>query len=185
MSLSNPFDHWRTRLYSGVLLRRLQSDEALSGVSHVIVDEIHERTLESDFLLCILRDLLRVSRQKKCHWFDLLLLLFIATKWHHARVNVSYIGSSVVFLLSGACLSSACTLPVHETFSSPYHSSRLCRFQDLPIQWLNCIWSIWLIWQAMWLTRAVNMPQRNGANDRRQRKAGMLFEYFSLINVFV
>jgi ATP-dependent RNA helicase DHX57 len=28
-------------------------------VSHVIVDEIHERTLESDFLLCILRDLLR------------------------------------------------------------------------------------------------------------------------------
>ena len=44
---------------TGVLLRRLQSDEALSSISHVILDEVHERTIESDLLLTILRDLLR------------------------------------------------------------------------------------------------------------------------------
>jgi ATP-dependent RNA helicase DHX36 len=44
---------------TGVLLRRLQSDEALGGVSHVILDEVHERTIESDLLMAILRDLLR------------------------------------------------------------------------------------------------------------------------------
>eukprot|EP01047_Picozoa_sp_COSAG01_P005555 COSAG01_NODE_191_length_22545_cov_259.478838_16_plen_158_part_00 len=44
---------------TGILLRRLQGDSRLDGVSHVIVDEIHERSLDSDFLLIILRDLLR------------------------------------------------------------------------------------------------------------------------------
>jgi ATP-dependent RNA helicase DHX36 len=44
---------------TGVLLRRLQSDEALTGTSHVILDEVHERTIESDLLMAILRDLLR------------------------------------------------------------------------------------------------------------------------------
>ncbi|ETN58280.1 dosage compensation regulator maleless [Anopheles darlingi] len=39
----------------GVLLRRLES--GLRGVSHVIVDEIHERDVNSDFLLVVLRDM--------------------------------------------------------------------------------------------------------------------------------
>ena len=42
---------------TGILLRRLQSDPDLEGVSHVIVDEVHERDLLSDFLLVILRRL--------------------------------------------------------------------------------------------------------------------------------
>ena len=42
---------------TGILLRRLQSDPDLRGVSHVIVDEVHERDLLSDFLLVILRRL--------------------------------------------------------------------------------------------------------------------------------
>lgn len=40
---------------TGVLLRRLQSDPLLKNVSHVIVDEVHERDLNSDFLLIILK----------------------------------------------------------------------------------------------------------------------------------
>lgn len=36
---------------------RLQGDGNLDGVSHVVVDEIHERSIDSDFLLIILRDL--------------------------------------------------------------------------------------------------------------------------------
>lgn len=40
----------------GVLLRKLES--GLRGVSHVIVDEIHERDVNSDFLLVVLRDMI-------------------------------------------------------------------------------------------------------------------------------
>lgn len=42
---------------TGILLRRLQSDPELQGVTHVMVDEVHERDLNSDFVLIILRDL--------------------------------------------------------------------------------------------------------------------------------
>ena len=42
---------------TGILLRRLQSDPDLVGVTHVVVDEVHERDLLSDFLLVILRAL--------------------------------------------------------------------------------------------------------------------------------
>jgi len=43
---------------TGILLRRLEADPKLSSVSHVIVDEVHERSEESDFLLLILKKLL-------------------------------------------------------------------------------------------------------------------------------
>ncbi|KAG6550205.1 hypothetical protein Mapa_008165 [Marchantia paleacea] len=52
----------RTRLLfctTGILLRRLSSDRDLENVTHVIVDEVHERTLESDLLLLLLRELLK------------------------------------------------------------------------------------------------------------------------------
>lgn len=42
---------------TGILLQRLR-DPRLSGVTHVIVDEVHERDLDTDFLLMILRELL-------------------------------------------------------------------------------------------------------------------------------
>ena len=44
---------------TGVLLRRLQCDPSLKGVSHIFVDEIHERDLNTDFLLIILKDLIQ------------------------------------------------------------------------------------------------------------------------------
>lgn len=43
---------------TGVILRRVTSDPALHGVSHLIIDEAHERDVNSDFLLAILRDVL-------------------------------------------------------------------------------------------------------------------------------
>ncbi|XP_068781346.1 ATP-dependent RNA helicase DHX29 isoform X2 [Struthio camelus] len=43
---------------TGVLLRKLQEDGLLSSISHVIVDEVHERSVQSDFLLIILREIL-------------------------------------------------------------------------------------------------------------------------------
>jgi len=56
-----------TFVTTGVLLRRLQSSDgssqdllsALADVSHVVVDEVHERSLDTDFLLVLLRDVLK------------------------------------------------------------------------------------------------------------------------------
>eukprot|EP00927_Polykrikos_kofoidii_P020976 TRINITY_DN20004_c0_g1_i2.p1 TRINITY_DN20004_c0_g1~~TRINITY_DN20004_c0_g1_i2.p1 ORF type:complete len:1147 (+),score=159.47 TRINITY_DN20004_c0_g1_i2:56-3496(+) len=42
---------------TGMLLRRLEHDPDLEGTTHVVVDEVHERGVESDFLLLALRDL--------------------------------------------------------------------------------------------------------------------------------
>lgn len=44
---------------TGILLRRLYSDPMLQTVSHLIIDEVHERSEESDFLLLILKELLQ------------------------------------------------------------------------------------------------------------------------------
>eukprot|EP00656_Telonema_subtile_P008765 TRINITY_DN14097_c0_g1_i5.p1 TRINITY_DN14097_c0_g1~~TRINITY_DN14097_c0_g1_i5.p1 ORF type:complete len:907 (-),score=256.57 TRINITY_DN14097_c0_g1_i5:33-2753(-) len=43
---------------TGILLRRLQSEPELGSVTHVVIDEVHERDLNIDFLLLILKDLL-------------------------------------------------------------------------------------------------------------------------------
>ena len=43
---------------TGILLKRLEEDPTLNNVTHVFVDEVHERSIESDFLLMVLRDML-------------------------------------------------------------------------------------------------------------------------------
>ncbi|XP_041981256.1 putative ATP-dependent RNA helicase DHX57 [Aricia agestis] len=57
---------------TGILLRRLEYDPQLQSVTHIIVDEVHERSEESDFLLLILRDLIKVRK-------DLTVVLMSAT----------------------------------------------------------------------------------------------------------
>lgn len=54
----------------GVLLRKLEN--GLRGVSHVIVDEIHERDVNSDFIMVILRDMVHT-------YPDLRIILMSAT----------------------------------------------------------------------------------------------------------
>ncbi len=46
----------------GLLIRRLLADQGLEGVAAVILDEVHERSLESDLALALCRDLQRVLR---------------------------------------------------------------------------------------------------------------------------
>ncbi|WWC60817.1 uncharacterized protein I303_103393 [Kwoniella dejecticola CBS 10117] len=51
---------------TGVVLRRLGSgDPDLLGVSHVAVDEAHERGVDTDLLICLLRDLLERNKKIK------------------------------------------------------------------------------------------------------------------------
>eukprot|EP01064_Diplonema_japonicum_P014225 TRINITY_DN21790_c0_g1_i1.p1 TRINITY_DN21790_c0_g1~~TRINITY_DN21790_c0_g1_i1.p1 ORF type:complete len:1322 (+),score=395.43 TRINITY_DN21790_c0_g1_i1:50-3967(+) len=52
--------HKGTRLLfctTGILMRRLAGNKHLANVSHVIIDEVHERSLEIDFLLSQLREI--------------------------------------------------------------------------------------------------------------------------------
>jgi len=58
---------------TGVILRRLQDDPTLTGITHVIVDEVHERQQQIDVLLIILRQLLQTTRP------DLKVVLMSAT----------------------------------------------------------------------------------------------------------
>ncbi|KAG6312513.1 hypothetical protein E4U44_003285 [Claviceps purpurea] len=59
-----------TFVTTGVLLRRLQTSggrvddvvSALADVSHVIIDEVHERSLDTDFLLNLIREVMRRDR---------------------------------------------------------------------------------------------------------------------------
>ena len=44
---------------TGILLKRLESDPDLTGVNFVIMDEVHERNLDSDFLLIVMKRLMQ------------------------------------------------------------------------------------------------------------------------------
>ena len=58
---------------AGLLLRRLQRDPELAGVDAVILDEVHERSLEGDLLLALLTDARAALRE------DLTLVAMSAT----------------------------------------------------------------------------------------------------------
>ncbi|XP_010509537.1 PREDICTED: DExH-box ATP-dependent RNA helicase DExH1-like isoform X3 [Camelina sativa] len=86
---------------TGVLLRRLIEDPNLTNVSHLLVDEIHERGMNEDFLLIILRDLL--PRRP-----DLRLILMSATI--NADMFSTYFGNAPTMHIPGF------TFPVAELF---------------------------------------------------------------------
>ncbi|KAK1553100.1 hypothetical protein Q3G72_028861 [Acer saccharum] len=77
---------------TGILLRRLLVDRNLKGVTHVIVDEIHERGMNEDFLLIVLKDLLP-------HRPELRLILMSATV--DAELFSSYFGGATIINIPG------------------------------------------------------------------------------------
>ncbi len=86
----------RTRLRfvtEGVLTRRLLSDPSLSGTACVVLDEFHERHLEGDLALALLRRLQRTSRP------DLKLVVMSATL--DTRPIAGYLGGAPVLRSEG------------------------------------------------------------------------------------
>ncbi|KAK9105837.1 hypothetical protein Scep_022681 [Stephania cephalantha] len=77
---------------TGILLRRLLVDRNLKGVTHVIVDEIHERGMNEDFLFIVLNDLLP-------HRPELRLILMSATL--NAELFSSYFGGAPIIHIPG------------------------------------------------------------------------------------
>ncbi|KAL8528983.1 hypothetical protein ACS0TY_006448 [Phlomoides rotata] len=56
----------RTKLLfctTGILLRMISGNKDLADISHVIVDEVHERTLLGDFLLIVLKNLIEKQQR--------------------------------------------------------------------------------------------------------------------------
>lgn len=101
--LENKVSKW-TRLSfvtTGILLQRLSGDPLLKSVSHIIVDEVHERSSESDFLLMLLKDIL-LQRS------DLKVILMSATM--KADAFSDYFGNRPVFNIPGR------TFPVEQIF---------------------------------------------------------------------
>ncbi|ORX44750.1 P-loop containing nucleoside triphosphate hydrolase protein [Hesseltinella vesiculosa] len=77
---------------TGVLLRRLQSDPMLQGISHVMVDEVHERSVDSDFLLVLLRQLMEKRK-------DIKIILMSATI--NQKLFSDYFGGSPCLTIPG------------------------------------------------------------------------------------
>ncbi|XP_021591951.1 DExH-box ATP-dependent RNA helicase DExH5, mitochondrial isoform X2 [Manihot esculenta] len=77
---------------TGILLRRMLVDRNLRGITHVIVDEIHERGMNEDFLLIVLKDLLP-------HRPELRLILMSATL--DAELFSSYFGGAPILRIPG------------------------------------------------------------------------------------
>ena len=50
-----------TFVTTGVLLRQLEQDPSLSSLTHVVVDEVHERSVDVELLLLALRRLLHAA----------------------------------------------------------------------------------------------------------------------------
>ena len=85
----------------GVVLRMLESANNLNEVTHLIIDEVHERSIDTDFLLIILRSLM-VTRP------ELKVILMSATV--DANRFSSYLNGAPVLSVPGR------TFPVHTQY---------------------------------------------------------------------
>ena len=77
---------------SGVLLRILKTNPTLEGITHIIVDEIHERDINSDFLLILFRELIQKRK-------DLKIILMSATL--QASTFSDYFGGTPILEAEG------------------------------------------------------------------------------------
>ncbi|CAM9294885.1 ATP-dependent RNA helicase DHX30 [Lampetra planeri] len=94
----------------GILLRKLQSNPDLLGVSHVLLDEVHERDVGTDFLLVLLRDVLRRNPR---------LRLLLASATPDTQRLAQYFGGATVLRVPGKLY------PV-----TPYHLRNVCQLMQ-------------------------------------------------------
>jgi len=86
---------------TGVLLRQLQSGQGLEDITHVFVDEVHERSLDTDFLLVLLKRIMTTRP-------DLKIILMSATL--NADSFSDYFGGAQIIHIEGR------TFPVHDLY---------------------------------------------------------------------
>ncbi|KAJ3700380.1 hypothetical protein LUZ61_004085 [Rhynchospora tenuis] len=82
---------------TGILLRKLSTNKHFEGITHVVVDEVHERSLLGDFLLIVLKSLIEKQASIGCH--KLKVILMSATV--DANLFSSYFGDCPVISAEG------------------------------------------------------------------------------------
>ncbi|GJE89518.1 HrpA-like RNA helicase [Phanerochaete sordida] len=98
----------RTKLLfctTGVVLRRLGSGDKLQNVTHVIVDEVHERSVDGDLLLLELKTLLQQNKRLK-------IILMSATINH--EIFIKYFNNAPLLTIPGF------THPVEDRYLEEY-----------------------------------------------------------------
>ncbi|KAF8492710.1 P-loop containing nucleoside triphosphate hydrolase protein [Gautieria morchelliformis] len=86
---------------TGVVLRRLTVGNGLEGVRVVVVDEVHERSVDSDFLLLELREILKK---------DKLLKVVLMSATINQKTFVDYFGGAALVAIPGR------TFPVRDSY---------------------------------------------------------------------
>lgn len=116
----------RTKLLfctTGILLRKLSGNKDLSDVTHVVVDEVHERTILSDFLLIVLKSL--VEKRSNQPGRKLKVILMSATV--DSSLFARYFGDCPVINVEGR------THPVSTHFlEDVYEKMEYCLALDSP-----------------------------------------------------
>lgn len=125
---------------NGVLLRQLTHGNELQDITHIIIDEIHERDSFSDFLLILLRDVLPSHPALR-------LVLMSATL--HVDLFASYFNHCPVVQVSSPSSSLTGQMPILEDKASEAqffcHPSKqwattfLCSGEQLGLRLLECI----------------------------------------------
>ncbi|KAF8527391.1 P-loop containing nucleoside triphosphate hydrolase protein [Hysterangium stoloniferum] len=94
----------RTKLLfctTGVVLRRLTVGDKLDGVKVIVVDEVHERSVDSDFLLLELREILKIN-------YNIKVVLMSATI--NQKTFLDYFGGAALVTIPGR------TFPVQDSY---------------------------------------------------------------------
>ncbi|XP_039818314.1 DExH-box ATP-dependent RNA helicase DExH7, chloroplastic-like isoform X2 [Panicum virgatum] len=116
----------RTKLLfctTGILLRKLSGNRDLSDITHVVVDEVHERTILSDFLLIVLKNL--VEKRSNEQGRKLKVILMSATV--DSSLFARYFGECPVISVEGR------THPVSTHFlEDVYEKMEYCLELDSP-----------------------------------------------------
>uniref|UniRef100_A0A3Q3BBG8 RNA helicase n=1 Tax=Kryptolebias marmoratus TaxID=37003 RepID=A0A3Q3BBG8_KRYMA len=112
---------------TGIILQWLRSDPLLSSISHLVLDEIHERNLQSDVLLIIVKNLLKVRN-------DLKIILMSATL--NAEKFSKYFDNCPMIHIPGL------TFPVEEyLLEDIVEMTRYCpQSQDRRSSWKKSFW---------------------------------------------
>lgn len=108
---------------TGILLRMISGNKSLDGVTHVVVDEVHERSLLGDFLLIVLKNLL--EKQSALSTSKLKVILMSATV--DSQLFSRYFGGCPVITAEGR------THPVTTYFLEDiYETIEYCLSSDSP-----------------------------------------------------
>jgi HrpA-like RNA helicase len=73
-SKKDALDTMITYMTTGVLLQRLISRKNFKDITHIIIDEVHERDLESDLLLLVIKKIMQDDREGKNRHVKLILM---------------------------------------------------------------------------------------------------------------